>query len=230
MIRSMHRILAVLTVVAFGSTVRAADLVHTFEHGPAGTLWNVATAPDLPQFDQATYGTLDSITLLLEYSFSGTGTFTNQSGVSNTYTLDVEGKIGLTPTNIGGSGFGTPWVQSGNDYILLDSETFTDLAPNTPTPFSYSTSVLTSSVTLTGGDMATFIGTGSLPTYLKANTLFTITGAGETTITTNPLASGKITMTYSFTPVPEPSTYAMAGLSTLAIAGVSLRRSRKKSA
>lgn len=228
----VFRAFALLAIATYGSRVQSADLVYTFEHGPSGTLWNVATAPDLPQFDSS-LGTLNSISLLLDYSFSGDGTFTNNSGVANTYTIDIGGRIGLTRAFVSGTGFGsganTPWVQSDSDYITVDSKTFPNLAPSTPTSFSYSYSS-SSSATITGADMASFIGTGSLPTYLKANTVFTISGSGETTITTNPLASGKITLSYNFTPVPEPSTYAMAALSASTIVAVSVRRSRRKTA
>lgn len=195
--------------IAFSETFDSTDFSVSFPAG--GTSYTPVFSLPIEQFDPA-LGTLDSIAFAYVFTFH----------------IDA---------NTGASGGGLT-ASGGGDFLLSDgggafynqgSGNGSGSGPNTNLSFDVT-------VGPESGALGNLGASGYVDFYLKGTESRIISWApsftlspGETVTGTFELTSGTLSLTYNYTPIPEPSAFAaIAGLAVLAGAGA--RRPRRRAA
>lgn len=182
--------------------------------------------------------TLTKVQISATGSITATGTVTNLAGVAQTFRVsqlasqfDLSANPGApaallnyTDPNSGSLGALSPFFGQ-----IVGSRQYTSLAPNVPVafgPFTINSNAATAEFTA-AGDVAGFVGSGtfSFGPFTSIGTAI-IGGGGNVQTNLTNLGSASITVTYLgvVSSVPEPSTYALAGVVALAAGGSTLLR------
>lgn len=203
----------------------ALEVSYTFNKTAAQTTWNVPTT-SLQYFDSS-LGTLTSVKIEMDMQFNFSGTIRNDGPTTDDFYIVPNARMALTKTQQSLPPIFTPnWINIQAD---TDPVSVLGLAPNATVGWSSPTYNNSGTITYTGAsDLAAFTGTGQLPTYLKAGSQTAVYGDNAYTVNVVSLASGFAKVTYTYTPVPEPSTYAMAGVAIMTLGYVG-RRNRRRS-
>lgn len=216
-------ILALAAVAALAASPAFAATViqnHTIAAGNAPT----SSAFSFAQFDSS-LGTLNSVTLAFNAGVNTTGTLSNTSNASHTYTLTQSALANLT-----GGGFNL------DASLLSGTSQYTLIGNKKPgyAPASISLSGLGSDSDTLSSGLAAFIGGGNVDFLFSRVTNFSINPASGALNLASSLW-GDATLTYDYTApppvtnpvggVPEPATWAMLILGFFGL-GSALRRQR----
>ena len=162
-------------------------------------------APSIPQFD--TMGgkrTLESVEIIsdIELDSSASGSVTNHSSSAGT----EEATVTNASISVTGTGFTSPLTAT--QATLLDTGPVSCPGKVTTTIGPFSASLISSSdVTLTGGTLAPFIGTGNLSytTTASADSTDHVTGGSNFAKNTTISANGTATVEIIYTYVSDPA-------------------------
>jgi hypothetical protein len=191
--QSLTILALVLAAAALGTHARAATISNTYTLTPLvaspGAISNTFSAT-APQFNPL-LGTLNSVTVVWAMTLNAAG---EDDGTG-------QGSIGVSgggPTTLNGfaySGFGFGAAAGAEEEF--DSFSFSTSAGNT--------SNLTSA---NGIIFSNAIGAGTIPYAYTLNSNFN----ASSVITAQAVFAGTVQVDYNFTPIPEPSSFALAGL------------------
>jgi hypothetical protein len=219
---------SVLPLIAFPETVTYTTDKVTLTSG-------VQTALNLQQFDSSSFGgaTLTGVSIVYHYSVADfTTTYYNNSAASINVAQQFEAFVSSLK---GGTTAVTNSLASINlapTSITVGSVNYADstsLAPEASTIFSYSSMDRSAAGSVLNMYNSLYQGSGMVSTYLTALDALTtkVWGAensGKFSVGEN---TAYAAITYTYTPVPEPSTYALfLGVGTLGLIG--WRRFRRK--
>lgn len=221
--------IALIAVVGIANT-KADTLSYTATAGPSKTDWTVADGTlqpiQLQQFDPS-LGILQEVDITSTLTFSTLLSVINNADSSSSGTASLEVKLSLIDAGNNFAG-DNPLV----DRTLKDSLQFTySLNPGDSTTSSLITDSLTPSpyIYTDAAILAEFTGSGSVNANLGTSTVtwLSYTG-GVSTETQTTTASGKITVTYIYEAVPEPSTWALLLSSGMLFLGCQRLRLRRR--
>jgi hypothetical protein len=216
--RQIRRIaFAALTFAAFSfssAELRADMITQTVSYGPAITDWeNLFT---FNKFDPS-LGTLNSVTVTATSNVNFSGSVTNLAAKAESF--KVTENVTFSTNNTLPDSHNTPLNFSTNSY----TQSYTKLAPNTPSAFGPGTlnGTFPLETFTSSADLAGFTGAGStfsLDGITETDIL--IQGAGGNVLASIATTAGEtITVVYNYTPatVPEPATLAMFGIGGLGL-------------
>ena len=164
------------------------------------------------QFDSA-LGTLNSVDLIFSANSISAGTILNTTALRRNYTLSRNVTAGIV-----GNGFGT-------SATLLSGSTSFSIPRFSAEGFSYTGSGAGFQTLVSG--LSPFIGTGTTTLDFTTTSAFS-KGATPGTLLAGSLIGGNYSLTYNFTAVPEPATWAMM-IAGFAMIGFGMRNRRKQS-
>lgn len=225
------------TLVFMGSVmlttaqIQAATITDTDSF--AGLLTELADQPLRVDLFNGALGTLTKVIVTLEGSLTSQGTVTNTAAQAQSFTVSTRAQL-FEGTKSGSS----PAVLPGTFAIftpfdLIGSQTYSGLAPNTPTAFgAFSAPKGPLTVLDTTANLAQFIGAGVFGYDFDTLILTSVQGGGgnvTNAITTT--ANATLTVTYEYegdvAVVPEPTTVSLVGLGLIGLAYARRRQSRK---
>jgi len=221
-------LVCVLTVIAATSPA-GASLFKSYDvlYGPENVP-DAGTTVSLSQFDEATFGTLLSVTLTLDAEASaGSITWDNESALLTDVDLGIGGEV--TATAPSALTLVTLPMQEGSGTGIAADEAGESPDPDFAGPDSFSVTGGTGTDskfdTLTPpADLTPYKGTGTFDVLIKSGLetdVHTSGGNGEIQYS-NGKTSGTVTVTYEY--LPEPATLALLGIGGL---GMLIRRRRK---
>jgi PEP-CTERM motif len=214
-------VLATSAAVLHGGSILATATTPTYPTPGTGS-----TSLSFPQFDPSN-GTLTSITFTLTGVSSVTVTVNNTTSTNATDTFSDDPAIIL------------PGLQPVRSFGLSVYEPVSGSFVAPPGPFTYTTPTQTKTNSLTTNDppfLSGFIGSGtaSLAIFLNesgpdgfGNGPTYFVPAGPVSLTANWAA--RLDVTYTFAPVPEPSTLGMLAIGTVALFGLAWRSKQRGS-
>jgi hypothetical protein len=213
--------LAVTVVGLFATQSMASVMIQTFSQPQTGVSWNVPVA--LNQFNPS-LGTLTSVGIELSSAFLNNGSVTNNSDSLQSYTAFLTGTVAFTKTDLPLYTIDPNWFS----VVASTTNNILSVPAGVTVPFS-PTYNKTDSILLTT-NLADFIGTSTLTTYIKAIDASYVAGSGAYSSSFEPLASADLKLTYNYdtSTVPEPSTYVLLGIA-LGVVGFARKRMSKQS-
>jgi hypothetical protein len=193
-------------------------------YGPGGV---TTTDINVSQFNPS-LGTLTSATFTLTGDFAGTYSFTNSSSQAHNAYWGQAGDISLSYGSMNLS------ASENNPNIPYSEMYYNGAADNNLDAVSVPANGTATGPTITmtpsqawtfttPGDLAAFIGIGTLPFQFVADQSSIAAGNGTGIYT---VVSGTVTADYTYTPVPIPGAMLLFGAGLLGLAGIS-RRVRK---
>ena len=220
-------VLALLSIlVALGSPAKAATISFADAYPPLAVPFPASPLATLSQFDPA-LGTLTKVTLTLDADTSGgTIAWDNESGL----TTDVTLGIGATVTAVGLVGVTAVAIP-----LQIDSALGVDADNDGAADFVGTDSFSVTSGSGSDSDMdmlvaglGPYIGPSTFEVMVSAvlESFLQTTGGFGPLQTTPGVTDGTLTVTYQFTPIPEPSTFTLAALALLALLAHGHRRRR----
>lgn len=220
-------VIGTLSLLLFSLTVsaaRAATVSYNTGFGFALSPGNQAVA--LPQWDPALFPgqTLVSVQLDIDANIGADVTAENDSVAAGNMGVNLTGlaqatSSGLTATAAILQAAG-PVAVSGTDGNSGSGPDFVD--------FGTVSGSDSDSDTIFAG-LAAYIGNGTFPATISGNGGFSVSGVSDSTIqVSNFGASGLVTVTYEFVPVPEPASIVLGALGACGLALVGWRRRRSK--
>lgn len=189
----------------------AATISYTVSTGPSPTELN--TALNVPQFNLLGQ-TLQSVQWTLSGTVSGTVTLTNNSGTSQTLSATSSSQFTGTDTvSTGQVVFTAQWTTGSVTIPAGQTQSFTGSGSNSQTSAVF-------------GALAGYIGAGTWSeTLTTLSGLSLLGGGGQIANTQALLASGILTVTYTYSDVvPEPATFFLSGGALIAVASILRRR------
>jgi len=165
-------------------------------------------------------GTLNSITLDLSAIFNYGTQFENKSpnsGSTVTKTIDQRLTIGSTLLDTGNANYSRNWTVGKYDGLV-------DYAGTSGFTVSDTNGATNVHLTFTGADMASYIGTGTLPLAVSSYADFSggFTGGNGSFINTQNFNTAA-TVTYDYTPTPIPAAAWMFGSGLVGLVGIRRR-------
>jgi len=208
-------------VVVLAALPAGASLFKTYDviYGPEDVP-DAGTTVSLSQFDEATFGTLLSITLTLDATASaGSITWDNESDQETDVDLGIGGEVtAAAPSAL--TLVATPF-QTGSATDVAADEVGESPDPDFAGPDSFSvtggTGTDSDTDTLTNSaDFGPYKGTGTFDVDISSivKTMVLTSGGSGDTQSTAGKTEGKVTVTYEY--VPEPATLALLGLGGVA--------------
>ena len=212
--------LAALAALLSGSLVTAHAATSSSTYLLAEDLTDWSSSLDLIQFNPA-LGTLNSVTIALSATLSGSGGVENKQGLQpGTFVVQLDGNFNLdAPTAGAGLSFSRSLVNQ--TVTLAKYDRTPDLAGSSGTRWAYSVQGSQLRSFTDALQMAAFTGTGTVNAALSAEAVSTIGGPSNRFANFDTTVSGRVTVSYDYTlaavnavPVPEPGTWALmaAGL------------------
>lgn len=199
--------LCVIGLVAAGP-VSAGMISHSDSISMQPTDWSLSLS--VPQFDPA-LGTLDAVEFLLQGSLNGTIFYENEEPAPANVNLLLSASIGLQRPDF------TALISLTPSHSIMDTAPafdglldFGGLSGRTYLGVTASDS--DSYVTLPMEDLSPYIGLGNV--VLPCGALGNSSGSGPGNWTFGFLtnAAAEVTVTYHYTPIPEPATFAVVSL------------------
>jgi hypothetical protein len=217
---------AVLGMAAWVGSAAAATVSYSFSYGPESVPQSSHLVGTLPLFNPA-LGTLTQVDLTLDASTdSGTIAWDNESGVATNITLGVGATVTVT-SSVGGLAATAVPLQSGSATgIAADNDGAPDFLGADSFAVTGGSGFDSDTDTITGGGVAPFYGVGTFTVdgdSVLATQVITSGGFGPTQHTLGE-TEGDVTVTYYYTPIPEPSTLSLLALGTVGLLGVRRRK------
>jgi hypothetical protein len=214
--------LPILALTAAAATASAATVTFNNSATDIATPGGNFTELRLGKFNSS-LGTLTGVTVTVN-SLSYSGTFDVETADTETLLQTVNGRATLRQASsnlLGFTGIGerTDAVETAPPLGSLPFG-FTSVAITTLQVISASSSNIDSSF------WSAYTGTGDIIFELRSRPNVILDGSGFSLDTEDFVVNADMTVTYTYTPVPEPSTYGMI-LGGLALAGAALRRRQK---
>jgi hypothetical protein len=214
--------LPILALTAAAATASAATVNFNNSATDIATPGGAFTELRLGKFNSS-LGTLTGVTVTVN-SLSYSGTFDVTTADTETLLNIVNGRATLREASSNILGFAdigerTDAVETAPPLGSLPLG-FTSVAITTLQVISASSSNIDSSF------WSAYTGTGDIIFELRSRPNVILDGSGFSLDTEDFVVNADMTVTYTYTPVPEPSTYGMI-LGGLALAGAALRRRQK---
>jgi hypothetical protein len=173
----------------------------------------LAGAPQLTvsKYTQQVGETVTQVIVRLTASLKSTGTITNTAPQAQTFTVSTRvNQYDFVPSTGAPSALST--LSPFTAFATIGQQTYTGLAPNTPTAFGPATANALTSATFTGAQIAQFLGSGTFG-FDPFTTILTAISGGGGNVTTNitTLAGATLEVEYigERTAVPEPTTMGL---------------------
>ncbi len=198
---SLFGVVGAVLFLTASETKAATSPLYSATYGPATTEWSHNFV--LPQFDPS-LGTLQSVYIAATEVVDLSGSVQNTSGVPQSFTFRAGSLVTLTLP--GTLGFLQPApLATGQAYNLAAGGS----APYGPVNAS---DLVDYTYTLPG-DIAWFVGTGTvtLPGFTQTQELIA-GGGGNIVATLNTVASATVQVQYNYIAIPEPASMALLGL------------------
>lgn len=171
-------------------------------------------------------GTLTEVDFSLTGNVVGSAQFENTSGASATIKMQLRADLKLVRPDNSVIITTIPIANTSDTVGAYDG--VTDFAGSSGRSYTnLSASLTNTGFTTTGSDLALFAGPGTVTLPLSATGTSFASGAGSLVAVFNTQAAGSATITYTFTPVPEPSSLFLTAMGGGAVL-VGLFRHRKK--
>jgi hypothetical protein len=221
-----RKLALILLLISFAgaSAAQAATISFVDSYGPVAVPFGAADLATLSQFDPS-LGTLTKVTLTLDASTSaGTIRFDNEALIATDATLG----IGAEVTAIGLAGItaiAVPLQTNSVVNLAADNDGAADFIGTDAFGVTGGSGFDSDFDELTAG-LAPYIGLGSFNVTVSAvvETFLSTTGGFGPIDPVPGNTFGNVTVTYEYTPIPEPSTAVLVGFCLVGAVAVARRR------
>ncbi len=209
--------------LTYSTTVPATPTLVDWTSGWLAPAWSA-----LPQFNEATYGTLDSIEIEVRgtvgpgsISLTNNGSMARDIGITVTLALQVYSPIGSVPTL---TATASPWTAFQANAVALGAA---------PSPYvtNFAQSTITNNAVFTNHSAFTpFLGAGTVSgiEVRGIGSITNVVGGANSTIVTNAPAQALLTVRYNYGGVPEPATFVLLGAGLVVITAIGRKRLAKR--
>ena len=186
-------------VAGMGSAASAATITFSQSLADQTTNYTDRAVGGISQFDSS-LGTLNSATVTLGGSVSGSISYESLDAAASTVSLTLSGEVGLSTSALGSLVVVLPTQTT--DESVASHDGAIDFAGDSGDSITDLIATLSDSVVLTGGDLAEFIGTGFVDFLLSGTGLSNASGPGNLATIFQTAAGGRVSVTYDYTETP----------------------------